>query len=134
MIPSKKIAIFSFITVFIVGIAVGVVFDNLVIDKKPDRRRHNPNDFLFDKFTTELSLSQTQQDTLQVLLDQIKEKNKKLGDKRHQEFKKIRKEFDSEFRKILSSEQMSRYDEMVREFEERWGKRRSRDYHKKREE
>ena len=136
MLSSKKTAILSFITVFIAGIAVGVVFENLVLDKKQherrsDRRREDPNVLMFKKFTEELSLTQAQQDTLQFLLDQIKEKHKALGEKRHQEFKKIREEFDVEFRKILSNEQLARYDEMVKEFEEKWKKRRSKDQEKK---
>jgi hypothetical protein len=120
MASSKKIAILSLITVFIVGLAAGVALDRFVFDKKrPEHRRRDPNEFLFEKFTRELSLTKAQQDTLQMLLDDIKEKHKVLSKKRHEEYDKIRQEFEIEFRKILTSEQLNRYNEMIRQFEER---------------
>ncbi len=119
MMSSKNKAVLSFITIFIIGVAVGVLLENFVLDKKQhDRRRQDPNKILFEKFTRELSLSVTQQDTLQVLLDDVKEKHKVLGQKRHEDFERIRQEFDVEFRKILTNEQLTRYEEIIREFEE----------------
>lgn len=124
MIPSKKIAILSFITVFIAGIAVGVVLEDLVLDKKRhENRRQNANDILFDKFTNELSLTEIQQDSLKNILDDFKEKHKRLNKKRFEDFHKIRNEFDIEFRKILDETQLLRYEQMVKEFEERRSKR-----------
>ncbi|MBN1464997.1 hypothetical protein JXA02_04500 [candidate division KSB1 bacterium] len=120
MTPSKKIAILSFITVFIAGIAVGVVLEDLVFDKKQaDRRKGDPNDFLFAKLTQELSLTTAQQDSLRSMLDKIKEEHRKLNRKRFENFEQIRLKFDQEFRKILDEKQMTRYDEMMQEFETR---------------
>jgi hypothetical protein len=129
MMSSKNKAILSFIAVFLVGIAVGVLFENLVLDKKQqNRKRQDPNKFLFEKFTNELSLSTEQQDSLQVLLDDIKEKHRELGKKRHENYERIRSEFDVEFRKILSPDQLLRYDEIIREFEEKMQQRRNKNH------
>ncbi len=126
MMSSKSKALVIFITIFIAGIAVGVLLDNLVLDKK-DRRRHgDPNEYLFKKFTTELSLTTDQQDTLKTLLDDIKKKHRMLGEKRREEYDSIRQEFDTKFREILTSEQLIHYDEIVKEFEERSKSRRER--------
>ena len=120
MASSKKIAILSLITVFIIGLAAGVALDRLVFDKKRhDHRKRDPNEYFFEKFTRELSLTKAQQDTLQILLDDIKEKHNALSKKRRKEYEKIRQEFETDFRKILTPEQVSRYNEMIREFEER---------------
>jgi hypothetical protein len=120
MTSAKKIAILSFITVFIAGIAVGVVLQDLVFDKKrEEHRRRDPNDFLFAKFTEELSLTATQQDSLRSMLDKIKEKHKNLNRKRFEDYEQIRLEFDEKFRKILDEKQIKRYNELTREFENR---------------
>lgn len=126
MLSSKNTAILSFITIFIAGIAVGVMWDNFVLDKKPrDNRRHDRGARILEKFTQELSLTQTQQDTLRMLLDQIKIKHQKLDERRHEEFEKIRSEFDAEFQKILTSEQKIKYEKMVQEFKKKWQDRRN---------
>ena len=120
MIPSKKIAILSFVTVFIAGIAVGVVLEDLVFDKKRrEHKRRDPNNYLFEKFTQELSLTKTQQDSLKSMLNEFKEKHKKLNKKRFEDFEQIRLEFNRDFQKILDEKQLLRYDKMVKEFEER---------------
>ncbi len=121
----KTKAVFLFITIFIVGLVVGIALEKKVLDKKDHRHKNrNPNSYLFEKFTSELSLTTTQQDTLKMLLDEIKEKKRILDEKRRQELDKSRLEFESDFRKILNAEQAQRYDEMRREFEEKMRKRR----------
>ena len=120
MTPSKKIAILSFITIFIAGIAVGVVLEDFVFNKKRDEhQRRDPNDFLFVKFTKELSLTTVQQDSLKSMLNKIKEKHKRMNKQRFEDYEQIRLEFNKEFRKILDEEQTIRYDQMVQEFEAR---------------
>lgn len=125
MMSSKSKAVLSFVTVFIIGVAVGVLLENYVLDKKNRAPQHrDPNQMLFEKFTAELTLSSAQQDTLRSLLDDIKDKHRELGRKRHQEYDKIRSEFDAEFRKILTNDQLVKYEELVRQFEERMRDRR----------
>ncbi|MBN1478840.1 hypothetical protein JXA70_01060 [candidate division KSB1 bacterium] len=131
MLSSKNTAILSFITIFIAGIAVGVMWDNFVLNKKrPENRRRDHNAQILKKFTQELSLTETQQDTLKMLLDEIKMKHQKLDEKRHEEFEKIRSEFDGKFTKILTSEQKVRYEQMVQEFKKRWEDRKKKETRK----
>ena len=62
-----------------------------------------------------------------MLLDEIKMKHKKLDEKRHEEFEKIRSEFDAKFTKILTSEQKVRYEQMIQEFKKRWEDRKKKE-------
>ncbi|MBN1561538.1 hypothetical protein JW998_14905 [candidate division KSB1 bacterium] len=120
MTSAKKIALLSFITVFIAGIAVGIVLEDLVFDKKrEEHKRRDPNDFLFATFTKELSLTAAQQDSLKSMLNKIKEKHKTLNRERFEDYEQIRLEFNEEFRKILDEKQIIRYNEMMQEFENR---------------
>lgn len=129
MLSSKKFALLSIITTFLVGVALGVVVERFVFDThhKYDKR-DDPNEHIMQKFTTELSLTPAQQDTLAMLLDDIKEKHRALRKERHKEYERIRKEFEQEFSSILDERQAARYEEMVREYErEREERRKVRD-------
>ncbi len=125
MLSSQKLALLSIITTFFVGMVLGVVVERFVFDKRPEKH-HDINEHLLDKFTEELSLTPAQQDTLKVMLDEIKEKHREVRRQSYQEYKRIREEFEQKFSSILTQDQAARYKEMVEEFE------REREKHKKR--
>ena len=129
MIRSKKLALVSFLTIFLAGLVLGVVLERLVIDKcQAKRQPSDPGEFLFQKFTTELSLDETQKLELRKLLADIKEKHRHIRKENRTQYKIIQEEFNTDFRKILSEEQLILFDQLVQEFEEK----RARDKHNRR--
>ena len=116
MLSSQKLALLSIITTFFVGMVLGVVVERFVFDKRPEKHR-DINEHLLDKFTEELSLTPAQQDTLKVMLDEIKEKHREVRRQSYQEYKRIREEFEQKFSSILTQDQAARYKEMIEEFE-----------------
>ena len=91
----------------------------LIFDKKQfGRPPEDPHDFLFQKFTTELALDETQKTVLKSLLDVIKEKHHQIRRDNRKKYKTIQEEFDRNFREILTEEQLIKYDLLVKEFEE----------------
>lgn len=118
MMSSKKTAILSLLTVFLLGAAVGIVVDRFLINKPPKPPRSGVRgDFLFEMFTKELELTATQQDTLRTILAQIREQFKAAGQLHFERTEEIRKQFGSDFEKILNDQQRAKYQEMVAKFE-----------------
>lgn len=120
MNQSKKMALVSFLAIFLFGLAVGVVVDRYVFENshKPERR-HDPSDFLFHKFSDNLSLDENQKLELKRLLEEIKEKHRAIRKSDRGRYNEIKKEFDDDFRKILTPDQVTKYNQMVKEFEEK---------------
>jgi len=120
MNQSKKMALVSFLAIFLFGIALGVVADRYVFQKRHEpRHRHNSGDFLFRKFSEKLSLDENQKVELRRLLEEIKEKHHEIRKADRQRYNKIKTEFNAAFRQILTPEQAIKYDQMVKEFEEK---------------
>ncbi len=120
MNQSKKAALVSFLVIFLFGIAIGVIADRYVFDKKQGTRHHqDPSDFLFRKFSERLALDENQKVELRRLLEEIKEKHREIRKSDRRRYDEIKTAFDSAFRKILTPEQVTTYDQMVKEFEEK---------------
>ena len=128
MIKSKKLALASFLTVFLIGLVLGIILERLVLDNSHSkRRRHDPGDFIFKKFTERLSLEEEQKVELKALLADIKEKHRGLRKENRTHYKAFQEEFNADFRKILTEQQIVLFDELLKEFE----KKRSRDRNKR---
>jgi Spy/CpxP family protein refolding chaperone len=108
-----------FILTFVLGILVGgagVLFYGWYSGHwphRPDRQR------LVRHLTRELNLNETQVNQLTQIMD---ETSKKFDDLRKQldpQFDAVRKESQDRVRQILTPEQLAKFNEMVRRFEER---------------
>jgi Spy/CpxP family protein refolding chaperone len=118
MISYKKTAVLSLITIFLLGTAFGIFLNHVVLGKfSPHPKHGSPSDFLFEKFTRDLSLTSPQQDTLRTMLNELREQNKSLGQAQHQQNEQIRLKFNEKFEQILTEEQKTKYREMVAGFE-----------------
>lgn len=118
MISSKKTAVLSLVTVFLMGAAFGIFLNHAVLKKLPPRPKDSsPGDFIFEKFTRDLSLTSVQQDSLKAMLNMLREQFKSAGQAHYQQFEQIRHKFNEEFEQILTEEQKSKYREMVADFE-----------------
>jgi Spy/CpxP family protein refolding chaperone len=118
MISSKKTAVLILATVFLMGTAFGIFLNHAVLKKLPLRPKHgSPGDFVFEKFTRDLSLTSVQQDSLKAMLDELKEQFKEAGQAHFQHMEEIRLSFNEKFEQILTEEQKSKYREMVAGFE-----------------
>ena len=119
MIPLSKNAVISLLTVFILGLAIGILVDRFVFVKAPKPPKHrDPGQFLFEKFSNELDLTEEQKVQLKRLLDEIKIKYETLHKTRREQYQKISDEFDTEFKKYLTPEQIVKFDAMVKEMKE----------------
>ena len=120
MTRSKKLAIASFLTIFLVGIVLGLVLERFVLENCPAKQpKGDPSDFIYKKFTERLSLDEEQKSELKRLLAEIKEQHRQIRKQDHKKYKTIQQEFDAAFRTILTEEQLVIYEQMVKEFEER---------------
>ena len=118
MMASKKTAILSLLTAFLLGAAAGILVDRFLSNKPPKPPRFSSrSDFLFDMFTKELELTPTQQDTLRAMLAQIREQFKAAGKLHYERTEAIRRQFGSDLEKILNDQQRVKYQDMVAKFE-----------------
>lgn len=83
--------------------------------------RHRVVDYLHK----ELSLSQSQTQQLQQIVDNMEKKESELRDQVSPQFQAIREEARNETRKILNSQQVEKFNAMVK----RWDARRNRSRH-----
>ena len=117
MIRSKKLASISFLAIFFFGMAIGVVLERFVFDDHyPGRHGHDPGKYLFNKFSKELSLDEDQKTRLKKLLEEIREKHRRIRDANRRQYDEIRSEFDLAFRRILTPEQLEKYEQLVQKF------------------
>jgi len=115
---SKKNAILSLISIFLIGVVVGMVLQHMVLEDRPQPRKHRPpNDFFFEVFTKELSLSITQQESLKTMLADLGKEYERVRIEQFEQHMRIRKSFENEFKKILDDNQKQKYDKMIEDFD-----------------
>ncbi len=121
---TKRKALVVMVTVFFLGLVAGMAIDRYALDKYSRHQRHHrkPPDFK-QMFTKELDLNQEQQEKLDVLLSELKEKIDKVRHSNYQQYGKIRNEFNENFRVILDTGQKQKFEQMIKEFEEKKKKR-----------
>ncbi len=112
---SKKTAITVLISVFIVGIACGLVSDRIFFTKSRNMHRHHRGSMV-SKFTKDLDLNSLQQEKLKKLLKEIKTQYDGIRTKTKPEYEKVRENFHNEFLKILTEEQKRKFLKMEQEY------------------
>jgi Spy/CpxP family protein refolding chaperone len=111
-----------FILTFLLGIVVGgsaVLFYGWHSGRwhrRPDRQR------IVRHFTRELNLTADQTTQLDKIMEESFKKTAEQRDQVEPQFKAIREETSNRIRQILTPEQLTKFNEMVRRFEERRSK------------
>lgn len=115
-----------FALIFLVGIVIGAagMYSYAWYTGHWHRKfsRHRVVDYL----QKELSLSQSQTQQLQQIVDNMEKKESELRDQVSPQFQAIREEARNETRKILNSQQIEKFNAMVK----RWDARRNRSRHR----
>jgi hypothetical protein len=112
---SKRAAIILLSVVLTLGILLGVAMDRFILPDRshpPFERKRRPD--LVAHFTKELGLNEQQQAQLKILLEEIKTKHDSLRRATSPEFHKVRDEFQQNFSKILTNEQQTKFDNMIK--------------------
>lgn len=115
---SKKTAITVLISIFIVGLACGLISDRIFFAKSRNMHRHHRGSMV-SKFTKDLKLSTTQQQKLKELLKQTKTQYEEIRSKTRPEYNKVRENFHNEFLKILKDEQKQQFLKMEKKYKKR---------------
>ena len=117
----KKSAILTLIAIFIFGFSFGFVTNKLFSDKNPPREKksHYDENSLVDQFTRELELSQIQQDTLRVLLKQVREKYNIIRKSKFTQYDQVKKMFNEKFSTFLTEEQQIKFVEFNKKYDNR---------------
>ncbi len=119
MLKSKKIALASIITIFLLGFVLGIVADRYVLFRFfHDGHRHGQNN-LVQIFNKELNLTVEQQEKLKELLKELREKHGIIRKSVGPEYKRITKEFEDKFSQILDETQKKKFKEINEEFREK---------------
>jgi hypothetical protein len=109
---SKRAAAISLGVVFVLGFLAGLVVDRYFFsDHMPPEfdRRHRP-DFV-ERLTKDLNLTADQQTQLKTLLAELKAKHDKIRETVGPQYRQVREDFHSSFKKILTAEQQIKFDE-----------------------
>jgi len=116
MLKSKKIALASIITIFLLGLVIGIGADRYVLLRlSHDRHRHGRNN-LVQMFNKELNLTIEQQEKLKELLKELRENHDKIRQSNRPEYKRITKEFEDKFSRILDVSQKKKFNEINERF------------------
>ncbi len=119
MMSSKKTAVLSLLTFFLLGTAFGLLLDRSFLRKGPPRHgpRHEGKDFFFEYFTQELQLDSSQQDSLRAMLADLRKSFEMAGKEHFERMEQLRIQFGKDFEKILNPEQQVKFREMTEKFE-----------------
>jgi septal ring factor EnvC (AmiA/AmiB activator) len=111
---SKRAAAISLSVVFVLGLFVGLFVDRYFLSNRMAPgfdRRHRP-DFV-ERLTKDLKLSADQQAQLKTLLAELKTKHDKIREAVGPQYRQVRDDFHSSFKKILTQEQQKKFDEFT---------------------
>ena len=117
MLKSKKIAIVSFLTVFLFGLFCGITADRLLLCKIKHKRPKGGDSHLVQKFSTELNLTPSQKEELIRLLKNVRDKHAQIRNSNQPKYESIRIEFQQEFAKILNSDQQLLFEKSNQRFD-----------------
>ena len=123
---SKRVAILSLVSILILGFALGLLTEHFVLHsgkfhKQPKKSREER---LITILTKELELTEEQQQHLKALLQELKEKHDKINKSIRPDHQRVRQEFNEAFSKILTPEQVEKFDAFNKRLQEKYRKRR----------
>jgi hypothetical protein len=115
------------VTVFVIGFAAGVLslnlYQQLTSSKDDKNQRRNGAEFLVNKMTQKVGLTQPQQEQVRKILDETNDKYKdlrvnliepRIKDVEPQ-FNAVRQESRDRIKALLTPEQLPKYQEMIEE-------------------
>jgi hypothetical protein len=110
---------FSLIIVFAAGIAGGILLDEYVISKKPERSKKKRSSVHFptlDMMAQELSLTSEQQEQIREIFKNNEERFKILRKQIDERFKTIRTQLKDEIKSVLNDEQKIKFEAMIEKY------------------
>ncbi len=119
MLHSKRMALASLITIFLLGIVLGIAGERYVFRHWKQTRHPRGNDFMIKDFTQKLNLTAEQQAQLKALLKEIREKYEQVRNSMDPEFERISLEFREKFAQTLNEQQKTIFEQMNKEFDSR---------------
>ena len=114
-----------FLLIFVLGIIIGAAGMYSYGWYTGHWHRKFSHHRVVDYLQKELSLSQSQTQQLQQIINEMETKETELRDRIEPQFQAIREETRAETRKILNPQQVQKFNEMVK----RWDARRKRRHH-----
>jgi hypothetical protein len=110
---------FSLIIVFAAGIAGGILLDEYVISKKPERGKKKRSAVHFptlDMMAQELSLTSEQQEQIREIFKNNEERFKILMKQIDERFKTIRTQLKDEIKSVLNDQQKIKFEAMIEKY------------------
>ena len=122
---SKRVAILSLISIFILGFALGLLTEHFVLHrgKEHEPPKQSRESRYISALTEELELTEEQQQQLQMLLEELKEKHDKINKSTKPDHRKVREEFNAAFIKILTPEQAKKFEAFNKRLKEKYRKK-----------
>lgn len=120
----RRRAYVYFVLIFALGIIVGAAGMYSYGWYTGHWHRHFSRRRVVDYLRHELNLSQPQTQQLQQILQQMNQKETELHDQIEPQFQAIREEARNETRKILNAQQLQKFNDMVKRWDEMRRKRR----------
>jgi hypothetical protein len=111
--------IISFIIVFAAGVAAGILFENIFLDKKSRRdaeRRSNLRFPTLDMMAEELGLTPEQQAQLKEIFKNNEERLKAYRSDIHDHYKALRGQLKQEMDSVFTEEQKAKLEAMIEKY------------------
>ncbi|HEU4387030.1 MAG TPA: hypothetical protein VFV34_04490 [Blastocatellia bacterium] len=121
VIPSRTKARLAVLGVFVLGLAAGALAMNLY-NKRSDaagRPPHGPRPPLIEMMKTKLQLTPQQAQQVEAILDETFQEYNKCKDEVRPRFDAARQKSRERIRAVLTSEQLPKYEEMIKEADAR---------------
>ena len=119
MLKSKKVALASVITIFLLGLILGIVADRYLLLRYFHSGHKRGQIDLVQMFKKELNLTVEQQEKLKELLAELREEHEKIRKSTKPDYKRINREFREKFSKVLDEEQKKKFNELNERFDKR---------------
>ncbi len=111
--------VLSFIAVFAVGVAGGILFENNFFDKKPRREGERRSSVRFptlEMMAEELGLSSDQQEKLREIFKNNEERLNTLRSQIHEQYAALRAQLKEEMDRVFTDEQQVKFEAMIEKY------------------
>jgi hypothetical protein len=130
MLTSKRKAHLIVVTAFILGIAVGASGQYLLSYQAPPRPASTPAD-VADEMSRVMNLDQQQRSQIMQILGDCQKQNQDLKEQTRPQFQAIRENGRNRIRALLSPEQLSLFNQWIRDLDAKREKRASEEKNQK---
>lgn len=111
--------IFSLIVVFVAGVAAGILLENSLLEKKPEKTPRKRSSVRFPSLeimAEELRLTPEQQNKIREIFRNSEQRLRKYWDQIHDEFASMRTQIKSDIEGVLTEEQKKEFEAMIEKY------------------